>query len=567
MELIQYYRVLKKRWLMILLITLIAGTGTGIVMSQLPARYSSTATLLLSPALTREALLADPALVTNRLAATYAQYLNTRAFAELVIREAGLTYSAEDLIKATDAGTVADTQFFEITATTNSPEEAQYLANTVSNYFLSEILNQQREQERLRQATTEANEQQARLWANLETERQYYTVQVATLRGQVDELQLQPRSSQEDEQLALLLTRLTGYEASLREILSSQATLQPETSNAQINAVTLIESAPLPTDSDDIGLVPTILYAILASLVLAGAFAVGLEYLDFTVKSPEDLELLYAAPPLGVLVQSSTHEREAIERLFVLEKPRSSLAEAFRALRTSLQFSSLGRDIRSLVITSAGPSEGKTTVACNLAITLAQAGKRVILVDGDMRRPTVHKHFNLSNKIGFSSLILVDHLSDPAVVESHLQPTMVANLSVMTSGPHPPNPAELLSLERTRQVQTALKDAADIVIYDSPPVVTVTDAAILASRTDATIQVVRAGKTRRDLVLKARQTLERVGATVLGTVLNGVQQQDIGYYYYYYDNQYIDPSSGQSGNSDTGATLDSTIPTVASTPT
>jgi protein-tyrosine kinase len=210
------------------------------------------------------------------------------------------------------------------------------------------------------------------------------------------------------------------------------------------------------------------------------------------------------------------------------------MAEAFRALATNLRFSGAGNQLKSLVITSAGPGEGKSMVAANLAAAFAQSGRRVILVDADMRRPTVHKRNQLPNSVGLSSLIIADNATDSATLERFLQQGPVPSLRILTSGPIPPNPAELLSLPWAPDVFDALESQADLVIWDTPPALTVTDAVILAERVDATLQVVRAGQTRRDLIVKTREALSRVGANVLPPVLNRVKARDVGYYQYYY---------------------------------
>jgi capsular exopolysaccharide synthesis family protein len=183
-------------------------------------------------------------------------------------------------------------------------------------------------------------------------------------------------------------------------------------------------------------------------------------------------------------------------------------------------------------VTSAGPGEGKTFVAANLAASLAHSGIRVILVDTDLRKPRLHQAFELSRNIGFTNL-LVNQEYD---LEDGLRQTSIKNLRVMTCGIVPPNPAELLASQRTEALMKRLADQADIVIYDSPPAATVTDATILAQHTDAVIQVVWAGHTRINHILRCKAVLEHVGATMLGTVLNQVKITDLGYssYYYYY---------------------------------
>jgi capsular exopolysaccharide synthesis family protein len=195
-----------------------------------------------------------------------------------------------------------------------------------------------------------------------------------------------------------------------------------------------------------------------------------------------------------------------------------------------VQVANLGRPVRSLLITSAGPGEGKTFVAANLAVSLAQSGSRVILVDTDLRKPRLHQGFEIPRDLGFTNLVVNQQYN---VVDA-LHKTDTKNLRVMTCGVVPPNPAELLTSQRAEELMKRLGEHADIVIYDSPPAATVTDASIIAQRVDAVIQVVWAGHTRINHILRCKAVMEHVGATILGTVLNQVKTPDLGYYSYYY---------------------------------
>lgn len=212
--------------------------------------------------------------------------------------------------------------------------------------------------------------------------------------------------------------------------------------------------------------------------------------------------------------------------LVALRDPRSPAAEAYRTLRTNIQFSSLDKPLRTLLATSTAPDEGKSTTIANLAVTMAQSEQRVILVDCDLRRPSLHTLFGLPNEVGLTTLILDQSRSEVA-----LQPTPVAGLSLLTSGPLPPRPADILGSKRMEAVITYLRELADIVLFDTPPVIAVTDAAVLATRVDGVLLVLQAGKTRRDRAREARQLLEKVKANIVGVVLNNAEiEADYGYY-------------------------------------
>ncbi|BCG60558.1 CpsD/CapB family tyrosine-protein kinase [Paenibacillus sp. URB8-2] len=218
--------------------------------------------------------------------------------------------------------------------------------------------------------------------------------------------------------------------------------------------------------------------------------------------------------------------------LITVTNPRSTVSEAFRALRTNIDFSSVDDKIQVIMVTSSGPEEGKSTVTANLAAAYAQADKKVVLIDADMRKPTGHRTFSLSNRYGLSSL-----LSQQANLDEVIQGSEVPNLSIITSGPIPPNPAEMLASNRMSAVLQELRQRFDIILIDTPPLLAVTDAQIMASKSDGVIMVVSYGRVKRDIAVKAKANLDRVGGRVLGVVMNNVKRKaSEGYYYYYYGN-------------------------------
>ena len=210
----------------------------------------------------------------------------------------------------------------------------------------------------------------------------------------------------------------------------------------------------------------------------------------------------------------------------------SPIAEAYRAVRTNLQFASAGDAIKYISFTSATPNEGKSTTVANLAITMAQDGKRVLLIDADMRKPVVHRRFGLPNK-GLSNYIAMK-VSFANLVERDVVP----NLDILASGPVPPNPSELLGAPRMKQLFEEVADEYDYVFIDMPPVLAVTDAAILASKVDRVVFVVKSGADSPDELKLAKTSLLQAGANIMGVILNAVpQRHHAGYYYYYYDDE------------------------------
>ncbi|NTU81162.1 MAG: CpsD/CapB family tyrosine-protein kinase [Chloroflexales bacterium] len=211
--------------------------------------------------------------------------------------------------------------------------------------------------------------------------------------------------------------------------------------------------------------------------------------------------------------------------LITLRDPGSAVAEAYRTLRTNILFSSLDRPLHTLLVTSTAPDEGKSTTLANLAVTMAQAEQRVLVVDCDLRRPSLHTLFGLPNERGLTSAIL-EQAEGPLPVQG----SGVPGLSVLTSGPLPPRPADLLGSRRMGALIERMRSEADIVLFDTPPAVAVTDAAVLAPRVDGVLLVLQAGHTRRDRAREARQLLEKVKANIVGVVLNGAKLER-GYSY------------------------------------
>jgi non-specific protein-tyrosine kinase len=212
--------------------------------------------------------------------------------------------------------------------------------------------------------------------------------------------------------------------------------------------------------------------------------------------------------------------------LITLTDPRSPVSEAYRTLRTNLSFYSLDNPIRSLVVTSPAVGEGKSTTVANLAVTLAQSGRRTILVDCDLRRPSLHTLFNLNSEPGLTNIVLGQEETPP------LQQTSVPNLWLLSSGPKPPNPADLLGSKKVDQVIETLTETADIVLFDAPPVIVVTDAAVLGAKVDGVLLVISAGKTRREHAERAKEMLEKAKVRIVGvTLTNAPKDSSLGGYY------------------------------------
>ncbi|NPV70677.1 MAG: CpsD/CapB family tyrosine-protein kinase [Firmicutes bacterium] len=222
-------------------------------------------------------------------------------------------------------------------------------------------------------------------------------------------------------------------------------------------------------------------------------------------------------------------KREPKDRLITKTHPRSPISEAFRALRTSLRFADISQSMKMILVTSPGPFEGKSTIMSNLAVAMAQAEKRVLAIDADLRKPILHRIFETEQQPGLTNILVGD-----CPVESGIQSSGMDHLDIIASGPIPPNPSEILGTEATRDIFARLKSMYDYVIVDSPPVMAVTDAVVMSSMVDAVILVMRAGVTRIESAVTARNVIENAKGKILGAVLNEVRHSADGYHYYYY---------------------------------
>ena len=217
--------------------------------------------------------------------------------------------------------------------------------------------------------------------------------------------------------------------------------------------------------------------------------------------------------------------------LIVEKEPKSIASEAYRTLRTNIQYSSFDSDIRTILVTSSGPSEGKSTTAGNLAISMAQADKKVLIIDCDLRKPTVHKKFNVSNEKGLSNYLIGEVTLEEAIVKYS------DRINLLTSGTIPPNPAEMLSSKKMKEFLQEMKNEFDVIIIDSPPVLAVTDAQVLSTIVEGVILVAASGHTEKEATIRAKELLIKVKANILGVVLTKVPMntgKGYGYSYYYY---------------------------------
>jgi len=316
------------------------------------------------------------------------------------------------------------------------------------------------------------------------------------------------------------------YELLIKRFKETSLTEEMKTGNIRI-----IDKAEVPQSPVKPKKKRNILLAVIVGLTLGIGTAFFLEYLDNTIKLPEDVKEHLEIPYLGPVPAITSNDMPAhvARELVTVHSPKSAASESYRSIRTGILFSSADEAPRTILITSASPSEGKTITVVNLGVAMANAGSRVLILDCDMRRPRIHKIFGLDRKIGVSSILVGTGNDKDAIV-----PSSVENLDILPVGPIPPNPSEIIGSKKMDLLLNALKKQYDRVLIDSPPISAVTDAVILAQMADSLLLVVRAGETPRQIIQHALAQVRNVNANILGAILNAVSVGRDSYYYYQY---------------------------------
>jgi polysaccharide biosynthesis transport protein len=362
-------------------------------------------------------------------------------------------------------------------------------------------------------------------------------------------------------QMGVMDRELATYKQEFDTLKQRQRELENSTAGGRQNNITVTNYARQPRAPIGPARLRTIVLAFLLSLGVGVGLAFLLDYLDDTLKTVDDVDRYLHLPSLA-LIPASRAERARIGRgrapapaaapettaLALVSDVRSHSAEAYRHLRTSLLLSSAGQPPKTILVTSSQPSEGKTTTAVNTAITLAQTGAQVLIIDCDLRRPRVHANFGLHNARGLTNYLSGERDLDSLVQTYDKQP----NLKVLTSGPVPPNPAELLGSIEMRRLLGALSERFTHIVIDSPPAISFTDASILSTLVDGVMLVVHSGRSSRAVVRRAKQQLVDVGAHIFGVVLNNVRLDSPEYYYYpgYYSSYYSGADDDEDGVAD-----------------
>lgn len=314
------------------------------------------------------------------------------------------------------------------------------------------------------------------------------------------------------------------------------------TAGLRSNNFRIIDPARVPTSPSEPNIPRNLTFALALGVISGVGLAFLIENMDNTIRTPEQAQAISGLPSLGMIPLGSksanlgttgkllalTASKEVVETVTQI-RPQSQMAESYRALRTSLLLSNLGAPPKVIMVTSSRPQEGKTTTSINTAIVLAQKGVRVLLVDADLRRPSVHKTLGMGPRSGLSNVLTGSATIQQTITTSPILP----NLFIMPAGTPPPNPAELLASANMRDLLAELRELYDHIVIDTPPTLSVTDAVVLSPRADATILVIRSGQTTKQALVRARDILRQVNAHVAGVLLNAVDLTSPDYYYYY----------------------------------
>jgi len=516
MELREYWNMLKRWWWLMVACVLISAGASYIGTLGMPRIYQATTTVMVGQTLQQTNPTSSDMYISQQLAQTYAQMVQRSPILEGAKQALGLAFTPA--ASSVSTRLVLGTQLLEISARDTDPERARRLADEIAKQLILRSPTGREETER----QTFIHQRLKGLEANMEHAEQ----EIAEEQEKLEAASAARAIQQHQANIDALVQKLSSYEFTYASFLQSV--------QAGTNYIAIFEHASFPYSPISPNVTETVLFAVAIGLGLAVGGAVLIEFLDDAVKSPEEATRLTQLPILGAIARMGGDV--SVSKLIVHEQPASTVAEAYRVLRTNVRLSFIDRPMRTLMVTSPAPSEAKSVTLANLAVAIAQSGLRVILVDTDLRRPILHKILNASNTEGLSNILLAPELE----LDAYLQETAVENLRFLSCGPLPPNPAEVLGSERMGMLIDMLLGAADLVLFDSPPVLVVTDAIVLASRMQegGVLVVVDIGETRRGMAKRAVEELQRVQINMLGLIANWRSRRAGGEYHYQYYRDY-----------------------------
>jgi len=507
-----YVRILRHRkWIPVLFVVLAVLASIGYCKLQTP-EYTATARLLLTPQLSASILEAtNPNATVENSAISVDVPTDTQVIESAsVMSDVTKTVKHPPKVAVTQVGT---TDVVQISTTSTDRRTAARAANAYARSYLAV--------------------EQSQSVASLNSASKLVSSRITSVTKRITQL---------DQSIAVTTgSAAVALESELAPIESQLSTYQEELQQYNFDASLstggglVITSAVLPTSPSSPKTLEDAVIAGFVGLVIGVGVALMLEYFDDRIRTKQELEsIVKDIPTLGTIPVIPDWKEGKDPVIVTLTQPHSSAAEAYRSLRTAIQFVGLDRPTRLVQFTSPTAADGKTTTLANTAVTLSQAGMRVVVVCCDLRRPRVHTFFGLQNDVGFTSVLL----EDTPLAEALQEVPNCPGLHLLASGPKPPNPSELLGHPKTRRLLESLAELSDIVLIDSPPLLPVTDPTVLAGMVDAVVMVVSMGTSTQSGVTAAIENLARVNAPLVGVILNRVPQTDS---YTYYRYSYGDP--------------------------
>ncbi|MEX1343047.1 MAG: polysaccharide biosynthesis tyrosine autokinase [Candidatus Limnocylindrales bacterium] len=475
----------------------VAAVLAALVSSTLPPTYTASARLVVGPTLGADVSDYDQVLSSQALARTYQQAATTNGMAARVIDDLGLDETPEDFLENVRAVTEEDSSVLTIEVENGDADLAAAIANAIADDLIASSASLQG---RDPEVTALLQEQTATL-----------REQIADIDARAAELSaLVVPTAEQVAELAELQDRAVASRQTLSSLLQSFIA-------TSASGVSVLDEAVAPPRPSSPQLVLNIIVAMILGLVLGLAIAAVRRTLDDSIRTEDDVRIALGVPLLGDIGDiPSSKGPKAASRLVMASGRDSASAEAIRSIRTNLEHASPDRPIGSVLVTSPGPGDGKSTIAANLAMAFAQTGRPTILVDANLRNPAVHEMFGVPNETGLATYLGSDLSWSPALLRS----TDTPFLRVLPSGPVPLNPADLLGAGRAGHLLRELRRGGDIVVVDSPPLESVSDAAILGAAVETSIMVLDRGRTREEDALASQAALGRVGGKLAGVVLN-----------------------------------------------
>jgi len=514
-----------RRWLWLCLTgALLAAVSSYLVTVRLPKVYETSTKLLVSPG-SGAGGAADYNVIQagQALTRTYAELAKTRPVVEAALQAGGSDMPYAQVLAGIDVAPVPNTQLLQVTARGDSPENAAALANAVAAALI-------------KQAQTTESSRFAASEEILSRQLDQVTTAIAQHSGEIGALRAQPASAERDAQLTRAEFTLTQLQQSYATVSRNFDDLRlAEARTSEVLAV--VEPAtPVSTPVQPRPLMNVLLAAVIGFLLAAGVASLA-ESLDDRLSTARRVAKFTGLPMLGAVGTGRQDARLTVDQIVAptlspSDRSRAArLGEAFRLMSANLQVASADSPLRTLLVTSAGAGEGKTSTAANLAIVVAQAGKSVVLIDADLHAPSLHEVFGVPNGAGLTSVLLHEHQTTASV----LAQTRIEGLWVLPSGPLPPNPSELLGSQHMRQRMAQLRELADLVILDSSPVLAASDPAMLSGMVDGVLFVVNGQRTRGRDAAEAVAILRNAGARLLGAVVNRVPLYGAAQYQSYAD--------------------------------